>query len=288
MELACPNCETRFFVADNAIGPNGRKVSCSMCKHVWDAKEAPAAKPAATPPPAAAAAPARPAAPARTVSDDEFHWPAEAASESPAKTDPAPAAKKPETEVKKPEPAAAKPAEPAYTPAPAPERSATAPAYTSPLEAAMSPLPPERRSGGKRMVLGVLLLIFVGLTYGLRDKIVEVLPKAAPLYELAGIPVGSQQSRLSVTDVRFTAVDLNGSAMIRVTGLVVNGGSSPANAPMLEVTLTANDGSRTAGKSFDPQLTNIKPDQAARFQYDIVGDASGIGSASVKPASTGN
>jgi predicted Zn finger-like uncharacterized protein len=280
MELACPNCETQFFVADNAIAPNGRKVRCSVCEHVWEAKPAPAAKPAATPAPAAAAPPAKPAAPARPQPDDEFHWPAEAASESAPKKEPPPAAKPPEPEAKKPEPAAAKP-----TPAPAAQKPATP--YASPLEAAIGPLPPERRSGSKRMILGVLLLIFVALTYGLRNTIVEILPKAAPLYELAGIPVGTQQSQLSITGVRFDAVDVDGTAMIRVSGLVANGGSSAATVGMLEVTLIDKSGNRAATKQFDPQLANIKPGQPARFQYDIKGEASTIDRAEVSLVPSG-
>lgn len=274
MELACPNCETQFFVADNAVGPNGRKVRCSVCEHVWNAKAAPAAKPAASPAPAATPVAAKPATPARATPDDEFHWPAEAASESPAKSATPAAAAKPETEAKKPEPPAAKPA-------PAAQRPATADPYASPLESAIGPLPTQRRSGGKRMVLGVLLLIFVGLTYGLRDKIVEILPKAAPLYEMAGIPVGAQESQLSVTDVRFAGVDVDGTATIRVTGLVVNGGKATASAPMLQVTLTGTDGSRTVQTDFDPQLSAVEPGQPARFQYDVKGDASNISGAAV-------
>ncbi len=282
MELACPNCETQFFVADNAIGPNGRKVRCSVCEHVWEAKNAPAAKPAATPAATVPAAPAQPAAPARTISDDEFHWPAETASESATAAVPAAAAAKAEADAPKPQPAAPKPA-----PAPAAERQASTSAYSSPLEAAIGPLPKQRRSGGKRMILGIILLIFVGLTYGLRDKIVAVLPQTAALYEMADIPLGAQQTALSVTDVRFTGVGIGGTAMIRVTGLVVNGGKAAAAAPMLEVTLTGTDGARAIRRSFDPQIAAVEPDQPAHFQYDLNGDVSTIGSAEVKLAPAG-
>lgn len=44
IEIVCPNCQARYQLPDNAIGPEGRKVSCSSCAHKWRAHpEAPAA-----------------------------------------------------------------------------------------------------------------------------------------------------------------------------------------------------------------------------------------------------
>ena len=48
---------------------------------------------------------------------------------------------------------------------------------------------PEAKSGGKRIAVGVILLVLVAATYFFRDQIVAAYPDAARLYGLAGISV---------------------------------------------------------------------------------------------------
>lgn len=73
IEIVCPNCKARYQLPDGAIGPEGRKVSCSSCTHKWRAyaeaadtatPPAPAASPApvSTPPPVVPPAETAPAA----------------------------------------------------------------------------------------------------------------------------------------------------------------------------------------------------------------------------------
>jgi len=103
--IICPACGTRYEIAAE-IPPEGRRVRCSKCAHVWQAKavvEAPRAAPGApgaAPKPRAPAP--RPAAPPR---------PAPAGPRPAAPPRPAPAAKAPP-----PRPGAAPPAQPAKPP----------------------------------------------------------------------------------------------------------------------------------------------------------------------------
>lgn len=68
MQIVCPSCNARYLAPDAQIGPNGRRVRCARCSHVWrvvlpeaeaptaDALEstaaAPESEPAPEPPPA--------------------------------------------------------------------------------------------------------------------------------------------------------------------------------------------------------------------------------------------
>jgi len=40
MYIICPNCQTNFIIDASMLMPNGRKVKCSKCRHIWY-KEAP-------------------------------------------------------------------------------------------------------------------------------------------------------------------------------------------------------------------------------------------------------
>jgi predicted Zn finger-like uncharacterized protein len=35
MYIFCPNCRTNFVISNDLIGPEGKKVRCSKCQHVW-------------------------------------------------------------------------------------------------------------------------------------------------------------------------------------------------------------------------------------------------------------
>jgi len=255
MELACPNCKTVFSVADNAIGPNGRKVRCSNCGHTWQAEPAKAAKGA----PAAQVA----STPMAIPSDDEFHWPSETASESAPLVAEAAAPKSTTSEEK------------------------TASGYSPPISSAIEDGDQSRQKRGSGLlVLGVVLLVIVAATYFLRDGIVAAIPQTAAVFRMAGIPVAQSRNQLSFEDVRFGAADSNSGSVVRVTGFIKNAGQGPVSVPSLVVTLTANDGTIMTRQEFPPPQPVIEPHKPARFQYNLDGDAEAVGAVQVHPAGT--
>lgn len=78
MIITCPSCSTRFQIADNALGPAGRKVRCAKCGENWWQDPAPieaeAPLPAPEPadsPPEVPAIPERP----REIRTPGVQWP---------------------------------------------------------------------------------------------------------------------------------------------------------------------------------------------------------------------
>jgi predicted Zn finger-like uncharacterized protein len=250
MELSCPSCETRFFVADNAIPPAGRKVRCSVCGHEWIVQPALLSE--------TATAPARSGeAEALNLTDDDFRWPDEPATESKA---------------------------PRHTTAP-PPAAAAAPEVASGAHASSGTVVTGAGQSQRRSrwpLIGLILLVLIALTYAFRHDLVEAVPMLAGWFRMAGLPVSSTIDGLSVQEIQFAPTPGTNTPTVRVSGFIVNNGTAQAEIPPLEVVLMSADGATVASQSFRPPQPLLGSDRSTRFQYDISADAASVSKAEVR------
>jgi len=230
MEITCPNCTTRFAVPENAVGPNGRKVRCSHCNHVWHA----------------------------TPEDlTEFT----------------------------PEPLAAalNPQSTTLAAAPTWETPPTAPEPMLPRDRRLPPPPmAQPRRNNVWLVVGILLIVVVAALYVFRVQVVERLPQAAEIYRLAGVPIADVGTELKMVDVQFSGHSIASLPQIRVQGLIHNESDEPLDVPALELMLLDRSGATLTNRVFQPPQARIDARGIIRFQYDLDGDASEVGSVNVR------
>jgi predicted Zn finger-like uncharacterized protein len=249
MEIACPNCAKRFRLPAEKLAPNGRKVRCASCAHVWfqappPAAEAPAGP--AEPPPAAprAAAPAAPAPEAApgAAPDAAAGWP-----------------KDPHR------------AEPGYDRPPIfdgphlgePRR------FELSGEAEYGRL--DRGRGRVGILLGwlLLLLVIAGLVAGgwyFRNQIVEAVPELQQIYDLVGVPLEADHPGVVLEDVTTQVASVEGDRVMTITGRVGNISDRAREVPLLVATVTDKTGAVLVEWRFDAGRTVLTPGEEIRFE----------------------
>jgi len=239
MELSCPKCNTRFTIADGALGEAGRKVRCSVCAHVWHA--APAEAPlllepegdAGLPPPLPGAAAGMPAA-------------GQPYADSPAGPTPDPANPLPAEDL------------------PVLDRRSI-PTWNPPQTAARAK--PQGRWAP--LAVGLVLLAGVALTYGLRDAIVAAVPAAKPIFQLAELPLEQAGDGLAFVNLASGPVTENGQPMLRVTGFVQNTVDFRREIPWVLIELRDGQGRVVAQANRPPPADRIEAQATLRIVYDL-------------------
>lgn len=242
MIASCPSCATRFAVTDAKLGPQGRKVKCGKCGHVWvqladgttrDVPPRPSLVESAAPP----------------VEDKK---PAEAAA-------PAPAAEQ--------APAAADPAADAPAPAATPE------ATRSRRAAMLSPAP--KRRSGKQVVAALLALVVVLGLLGLgvaawRSGELARNPMLASLFGPAekreALPEG-----LGFENVTTERRAESGGQVLIVAGEVVNNATVVRAIPPLRGTLLTSDSREVQNWTFTASAERVEPGKRVRFETTLRG-----------------
>jgi len=310
--IICPACQTRYEIAA-ALPPEGRKVRCSKCNHVWQATAVASEPEPAAPTPRAAEPPPVPAPQAPQASQSE-------ARAAPAAVNPAfrgfagiarprqepvfgpPPPPVPEPQVK-PAPEASysePPPQPAVkdaefdigdfeadlidfdmdvpaphlngpgVPVPALSGGTPVPAFEefsfgSMSDAAMGAEPAapavkqrKPRSGGKMgwALLALFLAMLAGLFLLAPRSVVSMLPGAARLYAMLGMPVNMRG--LAIEGVHYNWQADGGLTLLKVEGEIVNVTSSSADVPVVVISLED-----AAGQSLAQWTTKVQGEQLA-------------------------
>lgn len=302
--LTCPECATRYVAKAESLEPPGRTVRCSRCEHTWfqdvaapaasegyeslfEEFEAEAPAPAPETAPEAAPEAAHVAAPvlgepddfdARqrgdTSWDDPLHEPdghdpggydsdrrehmrsRDEFDDFDAGPEPAldinPAGKKRRRFSRKPKD--------------------DYPRFDGASEVGIAGRGPSERSGGARLVSGLISLfgtiavvgaVGAGAWY-FKPQIIELVPQTEALYAL--LPVEALPSGYDLRNTGYIEANEEGRHVLIVSGEVVNRTDKPLSVPVVQVTVSTIDGKKLDQWSFKPRGEPIGAGQSRYFE----------------------
>ena len=276
MIITCPSCSARYVVDPVKIGPGGRTVKCAKCGHAWaqeppppeddaaplvehppepaaePAAEAAAPEPPPPPPPAAEPPPPEDDGDDTEDFDRDFRATFEAAMSRSGDEDEAPDGDGP-----------------AADEAPRAERR------RRPRDSNL-PAVPKRRNPWPARIAWLLLIVVVAGTVGgavmYREKVVEVLPAAQQLYDMAGLKPQPVEERLGVRGVKYSYAKAgpNGeNTVLNIEGELVNLSDVPGDVPNLRVLFLDDAGNVVKRWSFKAPEQRMLPGEIVKFSTQV-------------------
>ncbi|MGE7471362.1 zinc-ribbon domain-containing protein [Bosea sp. NPDC003192] len=252
MLIVCPNCASRYEIAEAKIGTGGRKVRCASCQTTWQI-EAPQAVDA---PQAVGAQPAGEV----LQSDLDAAMPELPGAPSPEQT-----AAELEEELRR-----------------AAEIDADISALTAergePSQANIAqPIPPKRKRNrvgaeglGTRLppaAAGILVaagLATLGLGLWQRERVVRVIPQFAGLYASIGLPVNVRGLAFSAVESELVQ-DPQGRFLV-VSGDVTNVAKGTTKVPPITVMVQSEDGKVLYSWTTEPPRPSLEPAELMHFR----------------------
>ncbi|MBS0276222.1 MAG: zinc-ribbon domain-containing protein [Proteobacteria bacterium] len=226
MILVCPSCAARYDVDGSKFPPEGRKVRCQKCGHVWH--QAPEADQA-------------------EIEEAIFHPQPE-----PAAPEPEP---EPRVEARAPVIEEDADREEDFGTPDVDEPAATPPARRTARRAGIV-------AGWIALAAAVLVIGFAAANY--RTQIATVWPKSASLFSGLGMAVNT--TGLDFTDIRHTNQTEDGQPVLVITGKLVNTSAKMLDVPPLRVTLSDENHHAIYNWSFDPASKPLAPGQSVAFR----------------------
>lgn len=288
MILGCPNCGARFRVDADAVGPAGRRVRCSRCRHQWSAT----ARDLLPDPEMMAAAAPRPARGLNVLRP-------KAKAPAPAKKAAAPKAAPPKVKPAPPPKPAAPPPPPPPPPEPEPEPIPAAalgdlaadaraqaeaetppPLPEAPVEAAKpargkGPQPKKRSALGRiAAVIGWLLFVLaIGGLAGAAiesERVMEEFPESKPVFAALGFEVPAPGEGLKLSNVTSTRVTIEGAPALVVEGRVTNTASGRRDVPILRGSLRDPTDRELHAWQFTASADKLGAGEVATFRTEVV------------------
>lgn len=282
MQIVCPNCSARYLAPDDQIGPEGRRVRCAKCGHVWQSDPPPLPdpepEPEVEPPPDPEPEPPPDPEPEPPESDSrEADTPEtdglDAEPVAPLPTD-APAPE--DARIEGADAEAGDPADPATPAGPAEADASGKTVRIEPLPRNRLPAPQGAGLAVKRSLpVGwiVFLLVVAGLAAGFffgRDAIMQAWPPSTKLYEAVGLSeaVGTMPQKapeLEVSDLANVWEDNDDGLSLILGGRVTNHGRTETPAPYIRIRLFNHDGKIVRDKREPLAGGPIEPGETREF-----------------------
>lgn len=226
MIITCPACSTRYSMDPLSLGPEGRRVRCAKCKHVWHQTppddmprrvDLATPEPAPTPPPAASSVAAGSAATgASTIGSAGL-------------------GSTPEVRVAIPP-----------RPRPAPRKGMSA-------------------GLGILILLIVIIGLVAAAGYFFQKAVVTSWPKAREIYEALGIAEPILGKDLEISNITFVSQTIDGQPVLVVHGEIFNKGQSTIAMPNLLATLRTQQRQWLFDWVFKIEKAELAPGETVTF-----------------------
>lgn len=246
MQIVCPNCASRYEIAEAKIGTGGRKVRCASCQTTWqiEAPRAVETQPAeeVLQSDLDAAIPELPSPPSAEQTAAELEEELRRAAEIDADISELTAER---TELPQPDTA----------PPRAPKRKRNwvgAPGAAKRLPAA---------AAGIFVAIG---LVALGLGLWQRERVVRVVPQFAGLYATIGLPVNVRGLAFSAVESELVQ-DQQGRFLV-VSGDVTNIAKGTTKVPPITVMVQGEDGKVLYSWTTEPPRPSLEPAELMHFR----------------------
>jgi predicted Zn finger-like uncharacterized protein len=254
--ITCPNCQTRYKVAAEAIGAVGRQVQCATCESAWTA----------TPVFPQAANPLADADP----DDDELAFGSDRDSLfSPEDEEMLDAAFRTHDQ---PAPALASAKD--ETAADASLAKKRDLAFAQRRKAIARSLPLARLRRISRVVVAVLLVGVIAGFFGMRTELVRAFPALDGIYRTIGL--GTNVVGLDFADVKTLRTTRDGTDVLMVTAVIVNATSRLATVPPVLVSLMGEGDAVVYEWSVTPAARSIHPGDVLSIDTQLTAPPQGV------------